>query len=208
MSQQINLFNPVFLKQRKVFTALAMAQALGVLVAGLALLAVYSQRSVAVLEGEAAASAEQLAKRQARLEQANRELAPREPSAELKARVAAAEEKLAALRDVSGTLYRGGFGNTAGYAEYFRAFARQDVGDLWLTGLTISGPQADIGIEGRALQAELVPAYIARLATEPVLKGKRFGSLKMSTAAKKDGAPAAPYLEFSLQSAAAAGEEG
>ena len=207
MSQQINLFNPVFLKQRKVFTALAMGQALGVLVVGIAVLALYSQRSVRVLEGEASASAEQLARRQARLEQANRDLAPRQPSAELKARVAAAEEKLVALRDVSGMLYRGGFGNTAGYAEYFRAFARQDVGDLWLTGLTIDGPQADIGIEGRALQAELVPAYIARLAREPVLKGKRFGSLKISSVAPRDGAAAAPYVEFSLQSAGG-GEEG
>ena len=207
MSQQINLFNPVFLKQRKVFTALAMGQALAVLVVGIAVLALYSQRSVAVLEGEAAASAEQLARRQARLEQANRELAPRQPSAELNARVAAAEEKLVALRDVSGMLYRGGFGNTTGYAEYFRAFARQDVGDLWLTGLTIDGPRADIGIEGRALQAELVPAYIARLASEPVLKGKRFGSLKIASLPPKDGAPAAPYVEFSLQSAGG-GEEG
>lgn len=200
MSQQINLFNPVFLKQRKVFTALAMAQALGVLAAGIVVLALYSQRSVAVLEAGAAQSAEQLARRQARLEQANRELAPRAPSAGLKAQVDAAEDKLRALRDVSGMLYRGGVGNTTGYAEYFRAFARQDVGDLWLTGLSISGPQADIGIEGRTLQAELVPAYIARLAREPVLKGKRFGSLKISSPAKKEGASAAPYLEFSLQS--------
>lgn len=207
MSQQINLFNPVFLKQRKVFTALAMAQALGVLVAGIVVMALFSQRSVAVLEGEAAQSADQLARRQARLEQANRELAPREPSPELKARVAAAEEKLRALRDVSGMIYRGGFGNTAGYAEYFRAFARQDVGNLWLTGLTIDGPQADIGLEGRTLQAELVPAYIAGLAKEPVLKGKRFGSLKISSPETKAGAPGVPWLEFSLQSAGA-GEEG
>lgn len=205
MSQQINLFNPVFLKQRKVFTALAMAQALGVLVAGMTLLSLYSQRSVAVLGQEAADAAEQLAKRQSRLEQASRDLAPRKPGAALQARVDAAEQKLKAMREVSGVLYEGGFGHTGGYAEYFRAFARQDVGDLWLTGLTIEGARADIGIEGRALRAEAVPAYMARLSREPVLQGKRFGSLKISSVTQKDGTDA-PYVEFSLQSAPASGE--
>ncbi len=36
MSQQINLFNPLFLKRRKHFSAVTMAQALGVLIVGLA----------------------------------------------------------------------------------------------------------------------------------------------------------------------------
>ena len=34
MSQQINLFNPIFLKQKKIFSAAAMAQALCVLLGG------------------------------------------------------------------------------------------------------------------------------------------------------------------------------
>ena len=34
MSQQINLFNPIFMKQRKYFSLLAMLQALGLIVAG------------------------------------------------------------------------------------------------------------------------------------------------------------------------------
>ena len=34
MSQQINLFNPIFLKQRKYFSLLAMLQALGLIVLG------------------------------------------------------------------------------------------------------------------------------------------------------------------------------
>ena len=36
MSQQINLFNPDFLQQKKVFTASAMAASLGVVALGLA----------------------------------------------------------------------------------------------------------------------------------------------------------------------------
>ena len=34
MSQQINLFNPIFMKQRKYFSLLAMLQALGMIIAG------------------------------------------------------------------------------------------------------------------------------------------------------------------------------
>ncbi len=34
MSQQINLFNPIFMKQRKYFSLLTMLQALGMIIAG------------------------------------------------------------------------------------------------------------------------------------------------------------------------------
>ena len=34
MSQQINLFNPIFMKQRKYFSLLTMLQALGLIIAG------------------------------------------------------------------------------------------------------------------------------------------------------------------------------
>jgi hypothetical protein len=67
VSQQINLFNPIFLKQKKIFTALPMAEALGIIVAGALLLNWYAARSVGELEQEAAAGKAMLAKREQRL---------------------------------------------------------------------------------------------------------------------------------------------
>ena len=42
MSQQINLFNPVFLKQKKVFSAVNMVDAMAALIVGVAVFYAYA----------------------------------------------------------------------------------------------------------------------------------------------------------------------
>jgi hypothetical protein len=209
VSQQINLFNPALLKQKKLFAALAMAQALGLLLAGIVAVSYYGERSVAALQREASAGSELLLKKQASLAVASTEFVPRQKSKELEARIAEADARLHALRQVSAVLDGGELGNTGGYSKYFKALARQHMEGLWLTGVSIAGAGNEIGVQGRALQASLVPGYIGRLTREPVLQGKAFGSLQISQAEPKkapdkDGTRAsepAPYVEFSLQSA-------
>jgi hypothetical protein len=222
VSQQINLFNPIFLKQKKIFTALPMAEALGVIVAGALLLTWYAGRSVAELEQSAAAGKALLAGREQRLVKANAQFAPRAKNAALATELAQAEAERKALQDVAMVLKGGVLGNTAGYAEYFRAFSRQNVNGLWLTGLTISGAGNDIGVQGRAMQPTLIPNYIARLTGERVMHGKTFATLDIGrpdvqvpaapaavAASVQAPAPAAapvavaaPFVEFSLQSTA------
>lgn len=212
MSQQINLFNPILLKQKKVFTARPMLEALAVLVAGALVLVFYGQQSVAALQGELAAGGKQLAQRKARQASAGVQFVPRQKSAELAQQLAAAELELASLRKVAALLQRGEIGNTAGYADYFRALARQNVAGLWLTGVSIVGAGNEIAVRGRALQPALVPAYIGRLGREPVLHGKSFASLQIEQALQAPnegsasgaaaGAAVAPYVEFSLHTVA------
>ena len=232
MSQQINLFNPIFLKQKKVFTAVPMAEALGVIVVGALLLTWYAGQRVAELERSADAGKILLADRERRLVEANKQFAPRQKSATIAAEVAQAEAELAALHQVESVLRDGALGNSAGYAEYFRAFSRQNVNGLWLTGVSIVGAGKDIGVQGRALQPTLIPAYIARLKSEPVMHGKTFASLDISrpdaqvmpavapptgaataaAVATATAAPAmpmtaaAPFVQFSLQSTAVKAE--
>lgn len=213
MSQQINLFNPIFLKQKKIFTALPMAEALGVIVLGALLLTWYAGRSVDQLAQQAAAGKARVAERERRLVEATRQFAPRQKSAALAAEVAQAEAELASLHRVEAFLQQGTLGNSAGYAEYFRALARQHVPGLWLTGVTIVGAGTEIGVQGRALQPALIPQYIGRLKLEPVMQGKSFASLDIGrpeAAAVAGAAPptapvAAPFVQFSLQSTATAG---
>ncbi|MES2150475.1 MAG: PilN domain-containing protein [Pseudomonadota bacterium] len=214
MSQQINLFNPIFLKQKKVFAASSMAQALGVLVIGVALLAMYGNRNVDSLRVQAAAGAERLSQKQARLAAVNLEYAPRQRSKELTAELSQAEAELRALRDVGSVLQRGDIGNTAGYSGYFKALARQNVEGMWLTGVSIVGAGNQIAVQGRALDATMVPEFIAHLTREQVLRGKTFASLRIerplqappgSTGAAGASVPA-PFLEFTLQSVAGEAE--
>jgi cell division protein FtsL len=211
MSQQINLFNPAFQPQRKIFSVNAMAGALGVLVLVLAGTGVYAKVRVARLENEVARGEEQVQAAQKRLAAATAEFAPRTKDGRLEAEVAEAQTEHDALKRMADMIQRGDLGNTQGYAEYFRALARQSVDGLWLTGVTITGAGTEIAVRGRALDPALVPGYLARLRNERVLQGKPVGSMQIGQATtvkvrgadgKETDAPA-PYVEFSLQSAAA-----
>ncbi|MYM34580.1 MSHA biogenesis protein MshA [Duganella sp. FT94W] len=177
MSQQINLFNPIFLKQKKIFSALPMLEALGAIIVGALLLNWYAAQTVDQLERVATEGKATLAKREQQLAKASKQFAPRVKDAVLETDLAEAEAELVALREVSTVLQGGSLGNTLGYAEYFRAFSRQNVNGLWLTGLTISGAGTDIGVQGRAMHATLIPNYISRLTAERVMHGKTFASL-------------------------------
>ena len=209
MSQQINLFNPAFLQQKKVFTATAMAISLGVLALGLTAVGVAAKVRVASLQAQADLGAAQLDKSRKRLAGVSAEFAPRQQDARLAEELSLAQGELGDLKDVAGLIERGELGNTQGYAEYFRALARQSVDGLWLTGVSIAGAGLDIGVRGRAMDPALVPGFLGRLRQERVMQGKPVGSLQIGEAAalkavkdgKEGGAPV-PYVEFSLQSAA------
>ena len=209
MSQQINLFNPIFLQQKKIFAARTMAQALGLVTGGALVIAGTAWYSVGQLREEAAHVTLQAAKKQARLASAATDFAPRTASAALTAQAGDAEAQLAALRRVAQIVQSGDLGNARGYAEYFRALGRQHREGLWLTGITFDVGTA-MSLQGRALDATLVPAYIARLTREPVLQGKAFGNLQIgqpAAVAAPGGTtplpPAARFIEFSLQANAA-----
>jgi hypothetical protein len=213
MSQQINLFNPVFQQQSASFSAGAMALACAVLVLGVAAMGAWGELRLTQLQGEANTVARQLDRAQKRLESVSAEFGPRQKDAALATQLAEAERQHAALQHVADVIARGEMGDTRGYAETFRALARQSVDGLWLTGVSIGGAGRELGVQGRALDAALVPGFLSRLRNEPVMQGKAVGSLRIGEAAAaapaakeakdaKDGtAPALPpYVEFSLQS--------
>ena len=96
-------------------------------------------------------------------------------------------------------LTSGSIGNTTGYSEYMRAFARQSMHGLWLTGFDISGNNLQMSIRGGLLNPELLPNFIKRLNQEKIMRGKEFASLQMLQH-KVDAAKSAgrSYLEFTL----------
>jgi hypothetical protein len=215
MSQQINLFNPAFQRQTTMFSARAMGIAAGALVVGLAAMGAWSELRLAQLQGEANTVARRLEVAQKRLASVSAEFTPRQSDPALAAQMLEAEQQRAALQHVAQVIDRGELGNTQGYAEYFRALARQSREGLWLTAVSVGGAGREIGVQGRALDPAMVPGFLGRLRNEPVLQGKAVGSmqigeapaLKQAGADGKESSVPAPYVEFSLQSAAA-GDKG
>ena len=210
MSQQINLFNPIFLKQEKYFSANTMAQALSMILVGVLCLAGYVGFQSYKLQRQSVEASNQLALVQSQLAKVNAEFGPRQKSQVLEKELRQAETEMLSLQKVSDILSKGEFGNTKGYSEYLRAFSRQVVNGLWLTGFSIYGAGNEIRLQGRVLQPELVPVYIARLKREQIMQGKSFSALEMKvpmvekvnndTTAGAATQEFAGFIEFSLQS--------
>lgn len=210
MSQQINLYNPLLLKKRQVFGALMVVQILGVVLLGLVCFSGYASWQLSHQRTETAALSAQLGAAQSQLATLKATTGVRQKSQALENTVEATEHEIASLQKVFDLLKAGEFGNTRGYSAYLRAFSRQIISGLWLTGFNIQGAGNEIAIKGRTLQPAMVPAYITQLKREQVMQGASFATLEMmvpmvdAPATVPAGPPkpklAAGYVEFNLQS--------
>jgi Tfp pilus assembly protein PilN len=173
MYQQINLYQPIFRKQRQIFSAITMLQSMAVVAA--ALLAIYAygtwkvtrlEAEVALLEGREATHIAQLSRVDPSLTAGRR--------AELDAEIDRLGATLLDQQRLVEQLREQPLGGTRGFSEYLAALGRQHTPQLWLTGFAVNGGTGAIELAGRSVSAELVPEYLQRLARESALVGQRF----------------------------------
>ena len=173
MYQQINLYQPIFRKQRQIFSAVAMAQALAVVT--LALLAIFAygllrvrglEAAVVQLEGRERALTTQLARIDPASSRSRRDEVEQE-LARLNATLLDQQRLIEVLRERP-------LGNGTGFSGYLAALGRQRTPELWLTALAINGGTGAIELACRSLTPKLVPEYMQRLGREAVLAGQQF----------------------------------
>lgn len=201
MPQQINLFNPAFLEKRgslSLKTALMGWLAIALLSVAFAGYAGMRNRQLAQQEREVAAK---VAAAQAEMQRIAAQVAVRKQDPQIAAEIARLESEIRGRDEVMAVLKGGALGDTRGFSEHLRAFARQSFEGVWLTGLHIAASGQDVAVEGRALRAEQVPGYLRRLNSESVMQGHPFSELLMQAPApdpgdKSGGRP--PYIEFRL----------
>ena len=179
MRQEINLYQPIFRKQKKVFSAIALLQASAAVLIGLFLVYGYGLWRVQLLDGELASLKDQRAAASRRFESLSRQLPEQRRSLTLEAEVQRLVRDLQRRRKVEELLTSGAFGNRQGFSEHLAGLARQHIDGLWLKSLEISEASKDVGLKGSALHPELVPRYVQRFSREPALAGMRFQTLRM-----------------------------
>lgn len=207
MSQQINLFNPVFLKQKKYFSVVTMLQALGLILLGSALFYGYAIFQVSQLSKQADDMSSRYAAEELKLVKLTNEYSQQNAGQQLENELKHVEAQASAQATLLNLLKSGALGNTSGYSEYMRAFARQSINGLWLTAFDIVGDGAQMSLSGAVVNPQLVPAYIQRLGREKVMQGKTFSTLQIQQP-KNDGDRLIPrYVEFNMRSAALVEEE-
>jgi hypothetical protein len=207
MSQEINLLNPALAPKVQLFQGASVLTGLGalLLLCLMASLAVgWDTRRLAAREREQSARLAQLNTDVTRMGQ---EVAGRKPSVKLQNEMAALDALLAARNEVIAIIGSGALGDTRGVSDYFRAFARQRLQGLWLTGFSIQSAGADIVVQGRTLEADLVPVYLQGLRRESALRGHGFAAVSVfqppvSVAGAEGKSQEARFLEFRLATSA------
>jgi len=198
MSQQINLYNALFLKQEKHFSARTMVQALGLIALGVAALWVYAALETSAAEQSVQQYRAQLATQRDQLVKLTGQVGAQARSKALEVELARLESEAKAKQATLETLNAGELGNTSGFSEFFAAFGRQALAGVWLTGFTIGDSGNELVVNGRALRAELVPTYLAALSGETMMRGRRVTEMKL--AAKEQAATrGAPPREATAQ---------
>jgi Tfp pilus assembly protein PilN len=178
MYQQINLYQPIFRKQRQIFSAMTMVQALGLV--AVALLGVYGyglwnvanlELEVGQLEGREQALTTQLGRIDPNLTTGRRQEIEQELQ-RLNTTLAGQQRLIRVLREKP-------IGSTGGFSPYLAALGRRRVAELWLTQFAINGGSGAIELAGRSTRAELVAEYLQRLGSEPVLVGQQFDQFEI-----------------------------
>ena len=206
MTQQINLFNPALKEKQSplVFKTAVLGWAgVAVMVALAAAWIGWGNGSLEKQEGEVATRLE--AARED-LKKLGAQAAARQHDPQVAPELARLEAQVRDRHEVMDYLKAGELGDTRGFSEHFKAFARQSFDGMWLTGLHIASSGNDMTVEGRALKAEYVPGYLKRLNGERIMQGHPFSELiidqpKADTAVKSaessSGTPAR-FVEFRI----------
>ena len=177
--QQINLYQPIFRRQRHIFSALTMLQAAAVVV--VALMTIYGfglwqvsrlEAEALQLEGREQAYAAQLARLDTGAGVRQREDIERE--------LAALRQALDAQQRLLRVLYERPLGTTAGFSDKLAALGRRSETRLWLTEIRINGATNAVELVGRSSDPDHVPVYLQRLGAEPALSGQRFDDFEIA----------------------------
>jgi Tfp pilus assembly protein PilN len=214
MTQQINLYNPLFRKKSfSLISAAGMLCAVGIASAGAVLAAAYQQHELRQLEAQAQAIERAYTATRANRDKLAAEVEKHVPNMQLEAEVAALEKQLNDREEVIAALKSGAVGSTDGFSDYLRAFSRQSISGLWLTGFDIAQAGNALALQGRTLSAEHVASYLKRLNQEKTMQGRQFAAMRISqpppqppaasnAVALKDAKTRKPspprYLEFTI----------
>jgi hypothetical protein len=181
--QQINLYQPIFRKQRQIFSAVTMTRSVAIVAVALVgiyifgLLGVHGLEDKAVqLEGREKAFATQLASLDPNSGTRRREEVEEELQ-RLNATLVDQQKLIEVLRDRP-------LGTTEGFSSYLAALARRHTSGLWLTRIKINGSTEAIELIGQTVDPEMIPQYLLRLGQESALIGQRFDRFEIEREAE------------------------
>lgn len=194
MPQQINLCTPLFLTQKRYFSAATMVQALGVFVLLGGLLSAYWSWSLQALdEGyrqSVVANQREIDRLQAAIQLNQANAAPAD--AALVQEVQARREELQQRERVLDQLQRGLLREGQGHAARLQLVARTIPPQAWVTQLQADDSRLELS--GYTLEPAALNGWMARLADSPLLEGQQLSVVKVERVEAGARAATAPEV--------------
>ncbi len=176
MRQQINFYNAEFSTGPQIFGAATLLIGCGVILLAMALSYVFALRQQISITNELQIVRNQETAAIERLQNLGPAITAVSGSGEktwserLEEATRSLREKQLVLSLVQGST----LGDTQGFSRHLRSLALRDTDGLWLTHISLSALGDKTRLEGKALRAELVPAYLQSLAEEEPFATHRF----------------------------------
>jgi Tfp pilus assembly protein PilN len=180
MNQQINLYQLQFRRQKKLFSAMTMIQVCAIFLFISVSIYSYSYISLQPLEGQLSTLQTNLAELNDELTLLQAQLPGESGSRLLENEITRLSNELSRRQRVADMLSNRIIGNIDGLSGYLEVLARQHVEGAWLTKISVASGGEVLSLEGRTQSSELVPIYLDRLATEPLLDGMAFNVMEMT----------------------------
>lgn len=180
MMQQINLYDPALRRQRDLFSLANVLSAgflLAVAVGGLGWM---ERQALPPLKAQTVLNDTQIKTLRDQISVLGQQAANRKPDPQLEHELGATRLLLDLRTEVLAVLKQRLGPEAESPTEYLRGFARQAMGDLWLTGFSCETVGGGMEIHGRTLDPALLPQYIQRLNAERAFRGRAFAALKLS----------------------------
>lgn len=202
MQQQINFYRSEFRKTHKNFSSGMLLMAGGAIVAAMLLgygftmyKAIGIEHELKTLSNQEKAAIERLENLQPSMNAMNGDQSWEERL----------EDARRALRDqqlVLGMVRDSSLGDIQGFSHHLTSLARQNIDGLWLSYIRLSMLGDNTILEGQALQADLVPAYLQSLAEEPPFATQRFTQFQIDRPEESDGSGKSngDIVKFSMNS--------
>ena len=196
MNQQINLHQPIFRKQRALFSSQIVLRICAIWALGLGAvygLSLWSERSLA---REHAALVRSRDAAQSRLQTLGAFSFETRQSQQLEAELQGLQTERAQKESVLRLLARGELGSTTGFAPQLDALAQRRLAGVWLTHIGLMEGGRQISLRGETSREDLLPRFLERLAEGEGFPGARFGDVRL------ERLPEGPHLGFELHTRA------
>jgi len=193
INQQVNLFQPIFRKERKLLSFKVLTPACAAVLVVLVMLYGWSLQQTQQMKTDLAQLKKQQAQFSTQLTEVSARLAGMKTDAAPQLAMASLEQELVARQKVINALTRVKDSYTRGVSSYLESFSRQAPKGVWLTGFTVQAGGEGLVIRGSSLKSALVPAFLQQLSSESALKGTEFGLLQIQ---RED--PDARFVNFTV----------